>query len=113
MEFRIYSLCICLSLCTAGLAQSVAINMDGTAPDSSASINDLSGYDASEEHIGVITQELKEIRPHMLSTYEKEGIEYFQVDNSAMTYMLINAVKEQQAQIAAIAKKKQYRQFYV
>jgi hypothetical protein len=35
----------------------------------------------------------------MVSTFPKDGDEYLQVDNSAMTYMLINAVKEQQKQI--------------
>lgn len=61
--------------------------------------NKLSGYDTKKEHIGVIAQEIEEVAPHMVSTYEKEGEEYLQVDNSAMTYMLINAVKEQQEQI--------------
>jgi hypothetical protein len=56
--------------------------------------NSLSGYDIKEEYIGVIAQELQDIAPYMVSTFEKDGTEYLQVDNSAMTYMLINAVKE-------------------
>jgi len=61
--------------------------------------NDISGYNTSEFHIGVIAQELQVVAPHMVSTYDANGTEYLQVDNSAMTYMLINAVKEQQALI--------------
>lgn len=56
--------------------------------------NKTSGYNTDEEHIGVIAQELEKIVPHMVSSYKKDGEEYLQVDNSAMTYMLINAVKE-------------------
>ncbi len=57
-----------------------------------------------ETGVGVIAQELKEIAPYMVNTWihhsengEKE--EYLGVDNGAMTYMLINAVKEQQSVI--------------
>jgi hypothetical protein len=67
--------------------------------------NGLSGYDTSKEHIGVIAQELENVAPHMVSTYEKDGEEYLQVDNSAMTYMLINAVKEQQSQIKILEQR--------
>ncbi len=56
--------------------------------------NKFSGYDTKKEHIGVIAQELLEVAPYMVSTFEKDEEEYLQVDNSAMTYMLINAVKE-------------------
>ena len=61
--------------------------------------NDISGYNTTEQHIGVIAQELEKITPHMVSTYDRDGTDYLQVDNSAMTYMLINAVKEQQVLI--------------
>ncbi|MFH1120698.1 MAG: tail fiber domain-containing protein [Bacteroidota bacterium] len=56
--------------------------------------NKLSGYDTQTEYVGVIAQELQGIAPYMVSTIEKDGEAYLQVDNSAMTYMLINAVKE-------------------
>ena len=51
--------------------------------------------------IGVIAQDLQEIAPYMIKTWqyhEEDGssTEYLGVDNGAMTYMLINAVKEQQ-----------------
>ncbi len=57
----------------------------------------------SDRGVGVIAQELIEVAPYMVSnwTYNnpKTGKEedYLAVDNGAMTYMLINAVKEQQA----------------
>ncbi|MBK7214955.1 MAG: tail fiber domain-containing protein [Bacteroidales bacterium] len=56
--------------------------------------NQLSGYDTQIEHVGVIAQELQKIAPYMVSSFEKDGEAYLQVDNSAMTYMLINAIKE-------------------
>ena len=56
--------------------------------------NQKSGHDTSVQHIGVIAQELEKVAPYMVSSYEKDGEEYLQVDNSAMTYMLINAVQE-------------------
>lgn len=56
--------------------------------------NALSGHDTSTVHIGVVAQELQEIAPYMVDKYWKEGVEYLSVDNSAMTYMLINAVTE-------------------
>ena len=61
--------------------------------------NELSGYDTEEEFIGVIAQELQEIAPHMVSTFEKDGVDYLEVDNSALTFMLINAIKEQQTEM--------------
>lgn len=35
----------------------------------------------------------------MVSTYQRGRTDYLQVDNSAMTYMLVNAVQEQQETI--------------
>jgi Chaperone of endosialidase len=66
--------------------------------------NNLSGYDTRQEHIGVIAQELQKVTPHMVSSYKKEGVDYLQVDNSAMTYMLINAIKEQQLAIEKLTE---------
>jgi hypothetical protein len=63
--------------------------------------NKLSGYDTGKQHIGVLAQDLKEIAPYMVSTFKKNDTEYYNVDNSAMTYMLINSIKEQQKQISA------------
>lgn len=61
--------------------------------------NELSGIDTEKEYVGVIAQDLNEVAPYMVGSFEKEGETYFDVDNSAMTYMLINAVQEQQATI--------------
>jgi hypothetical protein len=68
--------------------------------------NEKSGYNTETEHIGVIAQELKEVAPYMVGTFvnQNDKQEYLDVNNTAMTYMLINAVKEQQAQIAELQK---------
>ena len=58
--------------------------------------NELSGYDTEPEYVGVIAQELQKVAPYMVN----ENLDgYLDVDNSAMTYMLINAMKEQQISI--------------
>ena len=67
--------------------------------------NDLSGYNTEERHIGVVAQELQSVAPYMVEEYEKDGEQYLEVDNSAMTYMLINAVKEQQELILKLEKR--------
>ena len=60
--------------------------------------NELAKTDTKKEHIGVIAQELKEVAPYMVGSFTIEGTEYYDVDNSAMMYMLINAVKELKAE---------------
>ena len=67
--------------------------------------NQLSGLNTKPEYVGVLAQELKSIAPNMVGTFTKDSTEYYQVDNSAMTYMLINAVKEQQQQIKTLQTK--------
>jgi len=63
--------------------------------------NERSGYDQDRQHVGVIAQELQTIAPYMVNVSGRVlpdgSTGYLDVDNSAMTYMLINAVKEQQA----------------
>ncbi|MEM8907039.1 MAG: tail fiber domain-containing protein, partial [Bacteroidota bacterium] len=58
-----------------------------------------------EEFVGVIAQDIQKVAPYMikdLNPSAKEGEEkYLAVDNTAMTYMLINAVQEQQQVIDA------------
>mgnify|MGYP000201925366 CR=1 FL=1 len=54
-----------------------------------------------ETGVGIIAQELQKIAPYMVNTWqykEENGstTDYLGVDNGAMTYMLINAVQEQQ-----------------
>ncbi len=82
--------------------------------------NKESGYDTKPEYVGVIAQDLQKVAPYMVSEFTKpvekkeplkedknsstgyesintnelEKRTYLQVDNSAMTYMLVNAVKE-------------------
>ncbi|MES2849152.1 MAG: tail fiber domain-containing protein [Bacteroidota bacterium] len=67
--------------------------------------NKLSGYDTEKKYVGVLAQEIKQVVPYMVGTFKKENNEYYNVDNSAMVYMLINAVKEQQQQIEELKSK--------
>jgi len=63
----------------------------------------FSGYDSTPEYVGIIAQELQSVAPYMVTVSDKVypdgSTDYLQVDNSAMTYMLINAVKELHAEI--------------
>jgi hypothetical protein len=61
--------------------------------------NEKSGYDTSKQYVGILAQELKEIAPYMVDSFEKDGTEFYKADNTSMTYMLINAMKEQQQMI--------------
>ncbi|MGE0562071.1 MAG: tail fiber domain-containing protein [Flavobacteriales bacterium] len=60
--------------------------------------------------VGVLAQELKKIAPYMVNEWEykkeesSKGEKYLGVDNGAMTYMLINAIKEQQKMIDDLKK---------
>lgn len=82
--------------------------------------NEISGFDVKPEYVGVLAQDLQKVAPYMVSevtmstgsktvsktdknsstgmsldnTNNSSKTQYLQVDNSAMTYMLINAVKE-------------------
>jgi len=56
--------------------------------------NNRSGLNTEKEYIGVVAQDLEKITPYMVGTFKKDDEEYLDVDNSAMVYMLINAVKE-------------------
>lgn len=66
--------------------------------------NEKMDCDTSKEFVGIIAQDLKEIAPYMVQDVKLKDQNYLSVDNSAMTYMLINAVKEQQAQIELLRK---------
>lgn len=66
--------------------------------------NEKMDCDTSKEFVGIIAQDLKEIAPYMVQDVKLKDENYLSVDNSAMTYMLINAVKEQQAQIELLIK---------
>ncbi len=63
------------------------------------------GLGSKQEYVGVSAQELQEIAPYMVSkgriSPDKEE-EYLNMDDGAMTYMLINAVKELKAELDAL-----------
>ncbi len=67
--------------------------------------NEKSGYDTKPEYIGVIAQELKDVAPYMVSSFKKDDETYLNVDNSAMIYMLINAIKDLKQQVDELKKK--------
>ncbi|MEM1122998.1 MAG: tail fiber domain-containing protein [Bacteroidota bacterium] len=57
-----------------------------------------------QSYVGVVAQEIQKIAPYTVSavTYEEEGKrkeEYLTYNGTAVVYMLVNAVQEQQAQI--------------
>jgi len=59
-----------------------------------------------EEYIGVIAQEIKEVAPYTVKLLkygddEKATTEYLSYDGTAVTYMLVNAIQDQQAIIEA------------
>ncbi|MEK7255412.1 MAG: tail fiber domain-containing protein [Bacteroidota bacterium] len=68
-----------------------------------------SGYDASKEYVGVIAQEMQKVAPYTVEEVAVKQIPGEQhldlpstmltYNGTAVTYMLVNAVKEQQAQI--------------
>lgn len=68
-------------------------------------LNDFYKNADNEEHVGVVAQELKKVVPTMVGDFEmvdEEGElkgKYLSVDPNEFTYMLINAVKEQQTLI--------------
>ena len=62
--------------------------------------NGINNLPTEEQQIGVIAQELQELAPYMVSTSTgQDSVEYLSVNPSAFDYILINAVKEQQAMI--------------
>ncbi len=77
--------------------------------------------DNGVEYVGVIAQEIKEIAPYMVELKHfgeqmsedengvekviKKGEEFYTYDASALNYMLINAIQEQQAQIEVLKAK--------
>lgn len=58
--------------------------------------------------VGVIAQDLQSIAPYMVKETSRGIVgetNYLSVDNSAMTYMIINAIKEQQKLIEVLTQK--------
>ena len=53
-----------------------------------------------EKYVGVIAQETKKVAPYMVEkSYQVNGESYYSFNYTAFTYMLINAVQEQQKQL--------------
>ncbi len=74
--------------------------------------NGLAGYsDDGKEYVGVIAQDVLPVAPYMISTvrtklnasdmHETDVLKY---DASALTYVLVNSIKEQQTQIEELKK---------
>lgn len=67
--------------------------------------------DDKNRYVGVIAQDMQKVAPYMVTTsdvqYDDNGniidqTQYLQYDATALNYMLVNAMKEQQAQIEAL-----------
>ena len=76
--------------------------------------NGKGGIKSDKLQFGVIAQEMQEVLPEMVSTYEYQAFEttdevhksvssdeYLNVNTNAITYMLVNAIQEQQELIDA------------
>ncbi|MCX7638744.1 MAG: tail fiber domain-containing protein, partial [Cyclobacteriaceae bacterium] len=69
--------------------------------------NGLGGYENdNKDYVGVIAQEVIQVAPYMFTTVrkklsenDKDETELLMYDGSALTYILVNSIKEQQAQI--------------
>jgi len=66
--------------------------------------NERSGYDTKPVYVGVTAQDLQQIAPYMVGKFKKGNEEYLDVNTSAMTYMMVNAIKEQQKMIDDLKK---------
>lgn len=72
--------------------------------------NGLAGFtDNGQKHVGIIAQDIEPILPYTLkktamklNKQDEEETEIFTYDDSALSYLLINAVKEQQVEIEAL-----------
>lgn len=72
--------------------------------------NSVSGYtDTTKYYVGVIAQEVQKIAPYMISAHKRKlrpgdnaYTDILQYDANALTYMLVNAIKEQQKLIESL-----------
>lgn len=56
--------------------------------------------DSTREYVGVIAQQIQSIAPYMVEEFKgRDGQHYLSFDGSALTYISINAIQEQQATI--------------
>ena len=61
--------------------------------------------DDGKKYVGIIAQEMQQIAPYTIDTFkDSTDTEYLNYDSNAITYVLINAVKEQQAVIELLKK---------
>lgn len=72
--------------------------------------NGLNGFSSEKEYVGVIAQEVQKIAPYMVSEVKATGgthglDAYLNVDPSAFTFLLVNAVQQQQSLIEDLQKK--------
>lgn len=74
--------------------------------------NGLAGTEKGKEYTGIIAQEIKEIFPETVSTYraklnetDTEKTDLYDFNSSALTFALINAVKELNERIAILEGK--------
>lgn len=47
-----------------------------------------------QEYVGIIAQEMQDIAPYTVGSFQYEGMDYLNFDGSALRYMIINAIKE-------------------
>ncbi|MEM9885091.1 MAG: tail fiber domain-containing protein [Bacteroidota bacterium] len=72
--------------------------------------NGMYGLPTEERYVGIIAQEMQEVAPYTITPYIEtddetgEQAEYLSYDGTAVTYMLVNAVQEQQEIIEAVKK---------
>lgn len=65
--------------------------------------NQNAPFQSADEQIGIVAQELEKIAPYMVSKQKNDKIKDLrEVNTQAYTFLLINAIKEQQAQIEAL-----------
>ena len=74
--------------------------------------NGNAGFEKIKNNVGVIAQEIKDIVPEGISTFEaklnendSEKTELYNFNSHALTYILINAVKELSAKVAELEAK--------
>lgn len=72
--------------------------------------NGKTNLPTDREYVGIIAQEMQGIAPYTIGSFNYEGTEYLNYDGSAIRYMLVNAVKEQQATINELELQAQQQQ---
>jgi len=73
--------------------------------------NGKAGFEKTKDNIGVIAQEIQEVMPETINTYkaklnegDEEETELLNFDSHAVTFALINAVKDLKAEIDELKK---------